>query len=92
MLDKKYYTNGQMVYDLAGNRLTYYFKNRKVKAEGPFENDSMEGEWTFYRETGQLWQVGNFKNGMKHGLFTRWDRNDKIEYKEEFTENKIVKK
>ena len=34
MLDKKNYTNGQKVQELKGNRLTYFFKNGKVKAEG----------------------------------------------------------
>ena len=57
MHDKKNYANGQPVYELADNKLTYYFKNGKVKAFGPFINNLMEGEWIFYRETGQLWQV-----------------------------------
>jgi antitoxin component YwqK of YwqJK toxin-antitoxin module len=31
------------------NKMTYYFKNGKVKADGFYENDLMEGEWNFYR-------------------------------------------
>lgn len=92
MLDKKSYTNGQNVYELVGNKLTYFYKNGKVKAVGIFENDKMEGEWKFYRETGQLWQIGNFKNSMKDGSWIRYDKNDKIEYQETFKDNKIVKK
>jgi len=67
MLDKKYCANGTPVYNLTGDRLTYYYKNGKLKAEGKYIKDKMEGEWLFYRETGQLWQVGNFKNGKKEG-------------------------
>jgi antitoxin component YwqK of YwqJK toxin-antitoxin module len=52
----------------------------------------MEGEWIFYRETGQLWQIGNFKNSKKHGHWIRYDRNNQIEYNETFIDNKIVKK
>jgi antitoxin component YwqK of YwqJK toxin-antitoxin module len=52
----------------------------------------MEGEWKFYRETGQLWQVGNFKNNMKNGKWLRYDKNNKLEYQEIFRDNKIVKK
>ena len=71
MLDKKYYANGTPVYDLTGDRLTYYYKNGKLKAEGKYINDKMEGEWLFYRETNQLWQVGKFKDGMKGGWLWR---------------------
>ena len=44
----------------------------------------MEGEWIFYRETGQLWQVGNFINGQKHGPWIRYDKQDVLEYQEDF--------
>lgn len=90
MLEKKFYANGQKIYDLDGDRLTFYYKNGTVKAEGPYPK-AMEGEWRFYRETGQLWQIGNFKNDQKHGLFIRYDRNDKIEYQENFENGKIIK-
>ena len=46
------YKNGQLISEQKGNRLTYYYKNGKVKAEGIFENNLMQGEWIFYRETG----------------------------------------
>lgn len=92
MLDKKFYANGQKVYDLKNNELTYFFKNGTVKAKGGFENNLMEGEWTFYRETGQLWQTGNFKNGEKNGTFIRYDKNDNEEYREIFENNKLIKK
>ena len=92
MLSKKSYSNGQKVYDLKGNRLTFYYKNGKIKAEGIFENNMMEGEWKFYRETEQLWQIGNFTNNMKNGSWIRYDRNNQAEYNEAFINNKIVKK
>ena len=92
MISKKNYSNGQKVHELTGNKLTYFFKNAKVKAEGFLIKEKMEGEWKFYRETGQLWQVGNFKNDMKNGTWVRYDKNDKLEYQETFNDNKIVKK
>ena len=76
MLKNKEYKNGQKTYELVGNRMTYYFKNGKVKAEGIYENNLMEVEWKFYRETGQLWQVGNFTNGKKNGTWIRYDKID----------------
>lgn len=52
----------------------------------------MEGEWKFYRESGQLWQIGNVKNGQKHGSWIRYDKKDRLEYDETFADGKIVKK
>lgn len=92
MLEKKTYTNGQKVYELENERLTYFFKTGIKKAEGAFINKMMEGEWIFYRENGQLWQKGNFRNNMKHGEFTRYDKNGQVEYHEHFENNKIIKK
>ena len=65
MLEKKFYVNGQPIYQMSGDKLIYYYKNGKIKAEGQFINNLMEGEWIFYRETGQLWQIANFKNSKK---------------------------
>jgi antitoxin component YwqK of YwqJK toxin-antitoxin module len=89
MLSKKSYANGQKVYKLDGDMLTFFFKTGKVKAKGFFVNEKMEGEWIFYRETGQLWCVGNFKNNKKHGLWIRYDKNNQVEYEETFENGKV---
>ena len=91
MLDKEKYSNGQNVYRYENNTLTYYYKSGKIKATGKFVNNLMEGEWNFYKESGLLWQIGNFKNGNKNGLWVRFDNNKNIIYKEEFIDNKIIK-
>ena len=83
-MKNKTYSNGQKTYEQSGDQLTYYFKNGKVKAEGRSVHELMEGEWIFYRETGQLWQVGNFKGGQKHGPWIRYDKQDVLEYQEVF--------
>lgn len=92
MLQKKHYANGQDVYRIVGEILTYFYKSGKIKAEGMFINDQMQGEWRFFRETGQLMQIGHFKNDQKHGEWTRYDSNDKVVYQETFKDNKPVKK
>ena len=91
MLEKKNYANGQEVYKNDDNKLTYYYKNGKIKAEGLFENNQMECEWKFYRESGQLWQIGNFQNGKKHGTWTRFDKENQQEYHESFEGGKLTK-
>ena len=92
MQDKKHYANGQVVFQLEGNKMTYYFKSGKIKAVGIYENELMEGEWHFFRETGQLWQVGNFMNGRKNGSWIRYGKDDQVEYSEVFVNNQPVKK
>ncbi|HSQ46901.1 MAG TPA: hypothetical protein VLM44_08295 [Lutibacter sp.] len=91
-MENTFCKNGQIVSEQKENRLTYYHKNGMVKATGIFENNLMQGEWIFYRETGQLWQIGNFKDSLKHGHFIRYDRNDNVEYDENFVKGKKVKK
>lgn len=91
MLEKKNYANGQAVYAYDEEKLTYYYKNGKIKAEGSFVDNQMEGEWRFYREEGQLWQIGNFQNGMKHGTWIRLNKDNQEEYHEEFKEGKQLK-
>ena len=91
-MEKKTYANGQAVYETQGDRLTYFFKNGRVKAEGRIENGQMAGEWKFYRETGQLWQVGHFGQGKKNGSWIRYDKNGKLEHQEEFLDNKKARK
>ena len=92
MLEKRKYANGQDVYKLSGDRLTYFFKTGELKAFGDFIDEKMCGKWTFYRETGQLWQIGHFENNQKHGHFIRYNRQDEVEYDEEFDSGKLIKK
>jgi antitoxin component YwqK of YwqJK toxin-antitoxin module len=51
----------------------------------------MQGKWTFYRATGQLWEIGHFKNDIKHGSWIRYNRNDEVEYDVIFQDGKIIK-
>jgi antitoxin component YwqK of YwqJK toxin-antitoxin module len=91
MLGKVKYSNGQKIHSLESNILTYYFKNGTIKAVGNYVDDQMEGEWKFFRETGELWQVGSFSAGKKNGSWVRYDRKQTIEYKADFIDDKEQK-
>jgi antitoxin component YwqK of YwqJK toxin-antitoxin module len=91
MLEKTHYSNGQKVFHLENDYLTYYYKNGIKKAEGKFVNLNMQDEWKFYRENGDLWQIGNFKDNQKHGNFVRYDKNGEVEYNENFNNGKQLK-
>ncbi len=85
------YANGQIKKEFKDGILTWFFKNGKIKAQGPLVDGKMEGSWTFYRETGQLWQTGSLKKDLKHGEWIRYDREGAIEYRETFLEGKQQK-
>ncbi len=87
-----HYKNGQVVSQINDHRMTYFYKDGSIKAEGPYHDEIMDGEWFFYRENGQISQIGHFKNGLKHGPWIRYDKGMGIEYNESFYEGKIIKK
>jgi len=91
MKDKSHYVNGQKIFEQEGDVLTYFYKNGQKKAQGISQNGQMQGKWMFYRETGQLWQIGHFRDNQKHGSFIRYDRHDRIEYEENFDNGKIIR-
>lgn len=89
---QKTYKNWQAMCWLTWDMLTIFFKTWIVKAQGEYKKDLMEWEWIFNRESGKLWQVGNFVHGEKHGLWIRYNHEWRIDYKAEFANNKCIKK
>lgn len=85
------YKNGQKTSERKGDILTYYFKTGVVKARGKYIDDMMEGKWIFNRENGKLWQVGNFKKGIKQGKWIRYNKNGDIEMEAFFENGKKIK-
>ncbi len=75
-----------------GDTYTHFFKSGNVRARGKQVGGVMEGKWIFNRGTGELWQIGHFKNGKKHGRWVRYDRKGKPEYDEVFEDGKLKKK
>lgn len=86
------YQNGQSISKQNGDTLTYYFKTGQIKAKGKSIDGIMQGRWDFYRESGQLWQIGHFKDNRKHGEFIRYDKSDEIEYRAKFKDGKLTEK
>ena len=76
----------------ARGSLTYYFQTGAIKAKGESIDGVMEGKWIFNRESGQLWQTGNFKNNKKHGEWIRYDKKGEKEYHVNFSNGKQVEK
>ncbi|WP_185974295.1 toxin-antitoxin system YwqK family antitoxin [Litoribacter populi] len=90
MLDIKLQETDKEVMDEASNTLTYFFENGGIKAQGTFLMGKPEGEWKYYRETGQLWKIGHYKAGLKHGPWVRFDKNGDEEFKLKYKNGKIA--
>ncbi len=86
------YKNGQIKANLQGDILTNYFEDGTIKAQGQIINEQMNGKWIFNKKGASLMQIGNFKNDIKHGEWTRYDSKGKITYHVEFLNGKIIKK
>ncbi|MDL2277861.1 hypothetical protein LJC57_04635 [Parabacteroides sp. OttesenSCG-928-G07] len=91
-LGKTHYVNGQRIWELNGSCLTYFYKSGKIKAKGDYINGQMQGKWLFYRETGQLGQIGHLKDDIKDGSWLRYDINGELEYEAEFVAGKLIKR
>jgi hypothetical protein len=58
-------------------------------------NDSgeLEGRYaTFWRDTGDIREEGEFKGGKRHGPWLRWYRNGQLEYEREYDLGRFVGK
>lgn len=86
MKTEETYANGQKKAELKNDSMTHFFNDGTVKAKGPYTDGKMQGEWQFFKKTGQLWQVGHFKDDQKHGSWIRYDVDGNIEYSETFEE------
>ena len=66
----EYYESGQVKFkgfiDKDGNAngiTTYYYENGNKQAEGMFENNKLQGEWTYFKENGVLTKKEKFTLG-----------------------------
>ena len=85
----KYYDNGAIkswehIYpqgsDFALKKIEFY-PNGKKKSEGNFNViHNREGRWKFWYDNGNIWVIGNFKNGLSEGKAEIFSSNGKHNY------------
>ena len=92
MQGKTHCAKGQPVFRQEGAILASDFKTGLKKAKGRSVGSVMQGEWRFWRETGELWQVGHFRDGVKHGDWLRLARDGAVEKRETFDEGGAVRR
>ncbi|MCS6967195.1 MAG: hypothetical protein RMJ44_01935 [Cytophagales bacterium] len=60
---------GEFIGGLPSNHWKYYDENQQLQAEGRLQKGCLQGQWSFYHK-GVLKAVGNFEEGLRHGLWT----------------------
>ena len=70
--------------------LTWFIKTGLKKAEGRSVDGVMHHEWHSWRETGELWQAGQFRDAVKHGPWVRHTRDGSFERAEPFEGGRAV--
>lgn len=86
-----YYKNGQVKQMTEDGIRTHYFENGTIKATGPFDG-KMQGDWEFYRKSGELWQIGQLVNDIKNGKWIRYNLDGQIEKEAQFENGKEIKR
>ena len=69
-----------------------FFKNGTLKATGPFVNEMMQGEWTFYRGNRTTLAGGNFRDNMKHVFLCEVQQKQPGWISGEFNLGKLIKR
>jgi|FEC22Drversion2_1045045.scaffolds.fasta_scaffold01622_4 hypothetical protein len=91
MQGKTHDANGQPAFGQKGDLLTHVFRTGLREAGGRSVDGAMQGTWRFRRETGELWQVGHFRDGVKHRDWLRLARDGSEERRETFANGRAVK-
>lgn len=59
--------------------------------KGQYEHGTIAGTWRRYYSDGVLCNENNFANGVRHGIWTLWDRNGSVLRQVEFRNDKLVR-
>lgn len=76
-------------YEKAGNlvKVTYFYKDGKIKEQGFFKNKKLEGTWKAFDKNGEKTVIAQYKNGKKVGKWFIWQKD---ELKEINYENNVI--
>ena len=81
-------------YDLDGRKQGYwetYNDNGEVNTKGNYKDDKKDGYWEYYWSNGNVYSKGNYKNGGYDGEWFYYHPDGRLEYKELYEYDKLVK-
>ena len=62
-----------------------FYKSGNICMEGPLDADSLrDGRWKAWYETGELWSVGDYKHGLRHGENKVYYPNGQVEFNKNY--------
>ena len=80
------YYEGQIKNWMMNGNGIYYYENGKIKYDGFFKDNKIEGEGILYSKNGDYY-IGNFKNGKRHGKGIEYNKDNIILYEGTFENN-----
>ena len=83
-MEDRFHANGQPARVIRDGVMTDYYKDAGLRAQGPVADGKMQGEWRFWRKTGELWQVCGFMDDLQHGELIRYARDGSVELRQWF--------
>ena len=78
---------GNILNGLKHGKGIHYYKNGKIKIDGNFVNDKLEGDGAYYYEDGEFYK-GQWKNDLKYGKGIEYYKNGIIKYEGDFVNDK----
>ena len=69
----------------------FYWKNGNIMARGNFVgNLTVDGQWLWYYENGNIRSKVNYRHGFKHGLFQYYYKNGNIKIQGKYKKDKRI--
>ena len=68
---------------------TEYWPNGNIRAQGNYLNNQRDGEWVFFRESGEKEQQGKYLQGSFHGSWIWWYPGGNIHRRERYNKGKL---
>ena len=78
---------GEILNGLKNGKGIQYYMDGKIKIDGNFVNDKVEGDGIYYYEDGEFYN-GQWKNDLRHGKGKEYYKNGIIKYEGDFVNDK----
>lgn len=95
-LSTVYYPNGKqsraVTYkaDIMSGPFNEYFESGSPKVQATMLNGEFIGQALVFHPNGNIWQKGNYENGLKHGIWIILKDNGSVEKEEQYSKGKLL--
>lgn len=83
------FTKGEIRFGVRVNQWKYWYSNGVLEKEVSYKKGNIHGKVILYDETGKTKRIENYKQGLKHGKFTKII-NDTLNFTEKYKKGTII--